>query len=86
MRLRASETSKNNVQPLTVITIGQAKENHLILDYDKEKYKEIMLDTAETVLGIFGFDRTLYGKPRNKKWREELRKNSLQDIKAETNF
>ena len=28
--------------------------------YDKEKYKEIILDAAEIVLGFFGFDRTAY--------------------------
>jgi hypothetical protein len=28
--------------------------------YDKEKYKEMILDAAETVLGYFGFDRTIY--------------------------
>ncbi|MFL6369451.1 MAG: hypothetical protein ACJ72F_01300 [Nitrososphaeraceae archaeon] len=28
--------------------------------YDKEKYKEMILDAAETVLGLFGFDRTAY--------------------------
>jgi hypothetical protein len=31
------------------------------LDYDKEKYKEMILDAAGTVLGYFGFDRTVYG-------------------------
>jgi hypothetical protein len=36
--------------------------------YDKEKYTEMLLDSTETVLGIFGFDRTLYGKPKHKKW------------------
>jgi hypothetical protein len=25
------------------------------------KYREMILDAAETVLGYFGFDRTLYG-------------------------
>jgi hypothetical protein len=25
--------------------------------YDKEKYREMILDAAETVLGTFGFDR-----------------------------
>jgi hypothetical protein len=25
--------------------------------YDREKYKEMVLDAAETVLGFFGFDR-----------------------------
>ena len=29
-------------------------------NYDKEKYREMRLDAAETVLGYFGFDRTLY--------------------------
>ncbi len=38
------------------------------LEYDKEKYKEMLLDAAETVLGIFGFDRTLFGKSKDKKW------------------
>ena len=28
--------------------------------YDKEKYREMILDVAETVLGYFGFDRTVY--------------------------
>ena len=40
------------------------------LNYDKEKYREMILDAAETVLGPFGFDRTVYGdsKKRNGKW------------------
>jgi DNA polymerase elongation subunit (family B) len=37
-----------------------------LLKYDKEKYKEMMLDAAETVLGIFGFNRSVYGNPRKK--------------------
>jgi hypothetical protein len=43
----------------------------------------MLLDAAETVLGIFGFDRTLYGKPKDKKWFMELRRNAMCDIKAE---
>src|SRR5512133_1120523 len=31
--------------------------------YDKEKYREMILDAAETVLGYFGFDRTVYENP-----------------------
>jgi hypothetical protein len=46
------------------------------LDYDKEKYREILLDAVETVLGIFGFDRTLYGKPKDKR-------NTIHNIEAE---
>jgi hypothetical protein len=26
----------------------------------------MLLDSAETVLGILGFDKTLYGKPKDK--------------------
>jgi hypothetical protein len=37
------------------------RENNGRANYDKEKYREMILDAAETVLGYFGFDRTLYG-------------------------
>jgi hypothetical protein len=40
-------------------------------------------DAAETVLGIFGFDRTLYGKSKEKKWCKQLRRNTMHDIQAE---
>jgi hypothetical protein len=58
------------------------------LEYDKEKYKEMLLDAAETVLGYFGFDRTFYGNRRNtarRKWRwlEELRQEREKDIRIE---
>lgn len=56
------------------------------LEYDKEKYKEMLLDASETVLGIFGFDRTLFGKPKYKKWWMELRSNRVRDVEAETNI
>ena len=39
--------------------------------YDKEKYREMLLEAAETVLGYFGFDRTLFGgtsRSKNRKW------------------
>ena len=57
--------------------------------YDKEKYREMILDAAETVLGYFGFDRTVYGNKKNtgaKKWwwLEKLRQERETDIKAET--
>ncbi len=54
-------------------------------DYDKEKYKEMLLDASETILGIFGFDRTLFGKPKDKKWWMQLRRNRMSDVKAEIN-
>jgi hypothetical protein len=32
--------------------------------YDKEKYREMLLEAAESILGYFGFDRTFYGDRR----------------------
>ena len=57
-------------------------------DYDKEKYKEMLLDAAETVLGYFGFDRTLYGSKkylakRKWQWIDELRQEKERDIGIE---
>jgi hypothetical protein len=55
--------------------------------YDKEKSREMILDAAETVLRLFGFDRTVYENPRNnrkkKKWYDELRDERTKDIQAE---
>ena len=55
------------------------------LDYDKEKYREMLFEAAETVLGYFGFDRTLYGDPprKNRKWWRELSNWRIQDIENE---
>jgi hypothetical protein len=58
------------------------------LDYDKEKYKDMILDAAETVLGHFGFDRTLYGDKKNiskRKWQwfQEIRLERERDIEIE---
>jgi hypothetical protein len=59
------------------------------LRYDREKYIEMILDAAQTVLGYFGFDRTIYGNKRNttpRKWRwlQELRQQRERDIRTET--
>jgi hypothetical protein len=55
--------------------------------YDKEKYKEMLLDAAETVLGFFGFNRTAYGNGKNgrrsKKWYEALIEQRTRDIESE---
>jgi DNA polymerase elongation subunit (family B) len=64
------------------------EENGKTLNYDKDKYREMMLDAAETVLGYFGFNRTVYENPRNnrkkkKKWYDELQEERTKDIQAE---
>jgi hypothetical protein len=48
--------------------------NEQDFEYDEEKYREMLLEAAETVLGLFGFDTTAYGdSPRkNKKWWHEI--------------
>jgi hypothetical protein len=43
----------------------------------------MLLDASETTLGVFGFDRSLYGKPKDKKWWMELKRNKMNDIHAE---
>ena len=47
----------------------------------------MILDSAETVLGFFGFDRTAYSDPkgynRRKKWYQELREQRVRDIETE---
>lgn len=73
----------NTVNPLNrVVTVGPSDDN-FGLDYNREKYKEMLLDAAETTLEIFGFDRTLYGKPKDKRWWMELRRNKMNDVQAE---
>jgi hypothetical protein len=58
--------------------------------YDREKYKEMIIDAAETVLGFFGFDRSNYSSNlkrnnlrRRWRWYEELREQRLRDIETE---
>jgi hypothetical protein len=46
----------------------------------------MLLEAAETVLGYFGFDRTLYGdtiRKKNKKWWYELRQERRKDMETE---
>jgi DNA polymerase elongation subunit (family B) len=78
--------SKHNNPLYRVVPIDNLKS---LPPYDKEKYKEMILDAAETVLGFFGFDRSAYGNfKRNngrKKclWYEELREQRTRDIETE---
>jgi DNA polymerase elongation subunit (family B) len=74
-------TDSQHQNPLNRVIL--ADRNLEGMEYDREKYKEMLLDAAETVLGIFGFDRTLYGKGKDKKWWIELKRSRAQDIQAE---
>jgi DNA polymerase elongation subunit (family B) len=73
------------VIPVENTSDGNNKE---AFSYDKEKYREMILDAAETVLGYFGFDRTLYVNKKNTStrkwwWLEELRQEREKDIRVE---
>ena len=76
-------TDSQHQNPLSRVVPAQYIRDNDCLEYDKERYKEMLLDASETVLGIFGFDRTLFGKPKDKRWWMQLRRNRMSDVKAE---
>jgi hypothetical protein len=46
----------------------------------------MLLEAAESILGYFGFDRTLYGdQKKNRKWWYDLRQERRKDIETERN-
>ena len=64
------------VMPVELIEGGREQ-------YDKEKYREMLLEAAETVLGYFGFDRMLFGvtsRSKNRKWWHQLREQRQKDV------
>ena len=54
-------------------------------EYDKEKYLQVALDAAETVLAPFGFNRRLLGdgSARVTDWKKALRRELRQSIALE---
>jgi hypothetical protein len=69
--------------PLEILQKERMKQDTLNY-YDKDKYKEMILDAAETVLCYFGFDRTVYGNlgknRKKKKWYKQLHEERTKDI------
>ena len=53
-------------------------------EYDREKYLEMLLDSAEAVLSVFGFNRSLFGFDRKKtyQWWNELYEQRERDIES----
>jgi DNA polymerase elongation subunit (family B) len=52
--------------------------------YDAEKYAEMILAVAESILGVFGFSRTQLGfKRRQRNFLEELRGERCKEILLE---
>lgn len=53
--------------------------------YDKEKYLEMLLDAAEAVLTVFGFNRSLLGFDKKKvhhRWNEIYQQQREKDIES----
>jgi DNA polymerase elongation subunit (family B) len=48
-----------------VIPVLKDEKEDTVTSYDKEKYRDLLLDAAETVLGYFGFDASIYRKSEN---------------------
>ena len=74
-------TDSNHTDPLQRITPANLISSE---NYDKEKYLEILLDSAEAVLSIFGFNRSLFGfdKKKNHHWWNEIYQQREQDIQS----
>jgi DNA polymerase family B len=56
-------TDSNYADPLQRITPARLISSE---NYDKEKYLEMLLDAAEAVLSVFGFNRSLFGFEKKK--------------------
>ena len=67
-------TNTHHNNPLYRIVPKAFVEENGDFNYDKEKYRDMLLEAAETVLSIFGFNRTIYGDAPKKyeKWWQRL--------------
>ena len=74
-------TDSNHTDPLQRITPARLISSE---NYDKEKYLEMLLDSAEAVLSVFGFNRSLFGfdKKKNHHWWNEIYQQRERDIES----
>jgi hypothetical protein len=73
-------TDSNHTNPLYRVTPAKLMTSKV---YDKEKYLEMLLDAAEAVLSIFGFQRSLFGfEKKYKHWWDEIYQQRERDIKT----
>jgi len=78
-------TDSNHTDPLQRITPARLISSE---NYDKEKYLEMLLDSANAVLSVFGFNRSLFGFDikKNHHWWNEIyhqRERDIQSAKTE---
>jgi DNA polymerase elongation subunit (family B) len=74
-------TDSNHSDPLQRITPAKLISSQ---NYDREKYLEMLLDSAEAVLAVFGFNRSLFGfdQKKFKYWWAELHQQRERDIES----
>ena len=74
-------SDSNHADPLQRITPAKLISSE---EYDREKYLEMLLDSAEAVLSVFGFNRSLYGFDRKKtyQWWNEIYQQREKDIES----
>jgi DNA polymerase elongation subunit (family B) len=72
-------TDSNHSDPLSRVVPAKLISSE---NYDKEKYLDMLLDSAEAVLSVFGFNRTLFGFDRKKvhHWYDEIYQQRERDI------
>lgn len=73
-------TDSSHTDPLQRITPANLISSK---EYDREKYLEMLLDSAEAVLSIFGFNRSLFGFDKKKQlWWDEIYRQREKEIEA----
>jgi DNA polymerase elongation subunit (family B) len=73
-------TDSSHTDPLQRITPANLVSSK---EYDKEKYVEMLLDSAEAVISIFGFNRSLFGSDKKKQhWWQEIYHERERDIET----
>jgi DNA polymerase elongation subunit (family B) len=74
-------TDPSHTDPLHRITPAKLISTQ---NYDREKYLDMLLDSAEAVLSIFGFNRSLFGfdEKKSRQWWSEIYQQRERDIES----
>jgi DNA polymerase elongation subunit (family B) len=74
-------TDSNHADPLQRITPAKLVSSE---SYDKEEYLEMLLESAESVLSVLGFNRSLFGFEKKKKyqWWNEIYQQRERDVES----
>lgn len=78
-------TDANHMNPLCRVVAKEEIDDPAEVRVDREKYREMLLDAAETVLSTLGFSRASYGLPVSpRSWVEELWEERKRERQMET--